>query len=126
VKKVLVLVVAGFLMNTALADKGDAEDLEVILPEKAQECILPVAPDAIPEDADYDRLIAAKDDVAKFQTMLLTYRECLQGAEAETEMTEGNKQAITASFNYSVDMEERVAERFNVAVRNYKERSAAE
>jgi hypothetical protein len=36
-----------------------------------------------------------------------------------------NKQAIVNSYNYSVAMEERVANRFNEAVRSYKERKAA-
>jgi hypothetical protein len=56
------------------------------------------------------------------------YRDCLKSAEdtgGET-LTAGNKQALVASYNYSVDMEERVAERFNEAVRSYKERTAAE
>ena len=39
--------------------------------------------------------------------------------------TPGNKQAIVESYNYSVEMEERVANRFNEAVRDYKERQAA-
>jgi hypothetical protein len=38
---------------------------------------------------------------------------------------QGNKQAIVNSYNYSVAMEERVANRFNEAVRSYKERKAA-
>ena len=33
--------------------------------------------------------------------------------------------AIVSSYNYTVEMEERVAERFNIAVRGYKERKAA-
>jgi hypothetical protein len=57
-------------------------------------------------------------------TKFLIFRECLHAAEENPENTEGNKQAIISSFNYSVDMEERIAERFNVAIRSYKERQA--
>jgi hypothetical protein len=100
------------------------EDFEVVLPDEAQVCVLPVAPDAIPDEATYDDLVAAKGQIAEFQGSVETYRSCLKGAEDLEDNTAGNKQAIIASFNYSVDMEERVAERFNEAVRSYKERKA--
>jgi hypothetical protein len=32
--------------------------------------------------------------------------------------------ALNRAYNYSVDMEERIAEQFNLAVRNYKTRQA--
>lgn len=98
-------------------------EYEVVLPEAAQACVLPTAPDAIPEDADRDTLLAAKNDIGTFQSEVEAYRNCL--AEAETEdITPGNKEAIVASYNYSVEMEERVAERFNEAIRAYKERQS--
>lgn len=99
------------------------EELEVVLPEAAQACVLPTAPDAIPEDADRDLLLAAKQEVGDFQGAVTEYRECLSVAEAG-DITPGNKQAIVASYNYSVEMEERVAERFNEAVRKYKARQS--
>ncbi len=108
--------------SPALAD--DEEDYEVVLPDLAQRCVLPAAPDAIPDDASYDDLVGAKKQIADFQVTVEEYRACLKGAEDDNEMTAGNKQAIIASFNYSVDMEERVAERFNQAVRSYKERKS--
>lgn len=99
----------------------DGSEYEVILPEAAQSCVLPAAPDAIPQDADTDTLLAAKKDIGRFQGEVETYRSCL--AEAETDdITPGNKEAIVASYNYSVEMEERVAERFNEAIRAYKAR----
>ncbi len=125
-KKVFVLIIAGFLLNTAYAQSSDEEDYTVVLPDEAQKCVLPAAPDAIPPEANYDQMVAAKKNVADFQAMLGTYRDCLHAAEEGSELTAGNKQALVASFNYSVDMEERVAERFNEAVRSYKERNAKE
>lgn len=107
--------------NAVLAQE-DAE-YEVVLPEAAQACVLPTAPDAIPEDADRDQLLAAKQAVGDFQTEVESYRSCLSNAEAG-DITPGNKQAIVASYNYSVEMEERVATRFNEAVRAYKERQS--
>jgi len=123
VKKVLLAVIAGFLLNTAYAQSGEEEDYTVVLPDEAQKCVLPAAPDAIPPDADYDQMVAAKKDVADFQAMLETYRNCLKAAEEGAQLTAGNKQALVASYNYSVDMEERVAQRFNEAVHSYKERN---
>ena len=55
----------------------------------------------------------------------MVFRDCLSEAEQNPDNTPGNKQAIVNSYNYSVAMEERVANRFNEAVRSYKERKAA-
>lgn len=122
----LVVLTLLFTSNALFAqDDADytAEELEVVLPEAAQSCVLPTAPDGIPEDADRDRLLEAKKAVGDFQGAVTEYRECLSAAEAG-DITPGNKQAIVASYNYSVEMEERVAERFNEAIRAYKERQA--
>jgi len=125
VKRVMMVIVAGFLLNTVLA-QSEEEDYTVVLPDEAQKCVLPAAPDAIPAEADYDQMVVAKQHVADFQAMLQTYRDCMKAAENSSVMTAGNKQALIASYNYSVDMEERVAQRFNEAVRSYKERTAKE
>jgi len=127
VKKVLIVLVAGLFMNTAFAQAektAPEEDYTVVLPEAAQKCVLPAAPDAIPEDATKDQLLAAKGQIAEFQATLQGYRDCLKVAEESgVELTAGNKQALVASYNYSVDMEERVAGHFNTAVQSYKERN---
>lgn len=124
-KRILVLIAAGLMINAAQA-QDDPADLEVVLPDQAQKCVLPASPDAIPEDASLDQLKEAKSDVAEFQEKIIVYRDCLNEADANPELTVGNKQAIINSYNYSVEMEERVASRFNEAVRDYKERKAAE
>ena len=118
-KKVMMLVVTGFLLNAASVWAEEEEDYTVVLPDAAQKCVLPAAPDAIPPDANLDQMLEAKKGVAEFQGMLGTYRECLKAAEDGATLTAGNKQALVASYNYSVDMEERVAERFNEAVCHY-------
>lgn len=114
---------AAFLVTAAqsLMAQEVEEGYEVVLPEAAQACVLPAAPDAIPEDADRDQLLAAKASIADFQGEVASYRDCLSAAETD-DITPGNKEAIVASYNYSVEMEERVAERFNEAVRAYKAR----
>jgi hypothetical protein len=123
VKKIFILVAAALLFSNAQAQ--DDADLIQVLPDDAQKCILPASPDAIPEEASYEDLIAAKKGVADFQGELGLFRECLKAAEENPDNTEGNKAAIVSSYNYSVEMEERVAERFNEAVRSYKARKAA-
>jgi len=127
VKRILTLVAAVSLAGALNAQDTEslAEQYEVVLPEDAQQCILPAAPDAIPEGATLDQLKAAKADVAKFQAAVMTFRDCLAVAEENPANTAGNKQAIIDSYNYSVEMEERVANRFNEAVRAYKEAKAA-
>ena len=123
-RKILVVLAGAFLLNTALAQE-DEEDYEIVLPEEAQKCVLPASPDAILEEATYDQLKTGKVQIATFQEQVLVFRECLQAAEENPDNTPGNKQAIVDSFNYSVDMEERIAVRFNEAIRSYKERKAA-
>ena len=122
-KQIFILVAAALLFSNLQAQE-DA-DLVQILPSDAQKCVLPASPDAIPEEASYDDLLNAKKQVATFQGELQSFRDCLKIAEENPDNTEGNKAAIVSSFNYSVEMEERVAERFNAAVRGYKERKAA-
>lgn len=121
--RTLVLLAAAIFINSAFA-QSDADEYAVILPDDAQKCVLPVAPDAIPENATLDQLKAAKADIAVFQGEVGVFRECLDVAQDNPSNTEGNKQAIISSFNYSVEMEERVAQRFNEAIRSYKERNA--
>jgi len=123
VKRFLVLVSAAVVLTTAFAQ--DEEGYDVVLPDDAQKCVLPASPDAIPEEASYDDLKAAKADIAVFQGKIEEFRSCLAEAEQNPDNTPGNKQAIVNSYNYSVEMEERVASRFNEAVRTYKERKAA-
>lgn len=123
-KRVFVLLAAGLLFTSAQAQESDA-GMEVVLPPDAQKCVLPASPDAIPEEASYDQLKAAKAQIGEFQAKIAEFRECLDKAQANEDNTPGNLAAITASYNYSVEMEERVANRFNEAVHAYKERQAA-
>jgi hypothetical protein len=123
VKRILVLAAAGLLATNVQAQDRDA-DL-IVLPDDAQKCVLPASPDAIPEDATLDQLKEAKAQIAVFQGKVEEFRGCLSAAEEDPDNTPGNSQAIVESFNYSVEMEERVAQRFNDAVRSYKERKAA-
>ena len=122
----LLILGSALMMLTNAQAQDDPADLEVVLPKDAQKCVLPASPSAIPDDATYDQLVAAKGQVDAFQGKIVEFRECLSVAEENPDNTVGNKQAIVASYNYSVEMEERVAERFNEAVRQYKERQAAE
>lgn len=121
----LFLLSAAVLLASSAVAQENAEDYEVVLPDDAQKCVLPAAPDQIPEQATLDELKAAKEQVSEFQGKVMEFRDCLQAAEQNPDNTPGNKQAIVNSYNYSVEMEERAAGRFNEAVREYKERNAA-
>ena len=122
-KQMFILAAAAFLLSSAQVNAKEGDDIQ-ILPKEAQTCTLPASPDAIPEEATYDDLLNAKKQIAVFQGELEAFRECLNTADANPDNTSGNTAAIVSSYNYSVEMEERVAERFNVAVRGYKERKA--
>jgi len=122
VQRFLLIVAAIVLTSTAQA-QSDADEYKVVLPDGAQQCILPASTDKISNQATLDQLKEAKTQIAVFQEKVLIFRDCLKAAEDNPNNTEGNKQAIISSFNYSVDMEERIAERFNVAIRSYKQRN---
>jgi hypothetical protein len=107
------------LAGAAMAQEDGSE---VILPVEAQTCDLPSAPARIPEEATYDDLVTAKANVSQFQKELADYRECLEGSGDPEALTQGNRIALNQAHNYSVEMEERVAEQFNTAVRAYKAR----
>ena len=125
-KRITALIAAlTFAGGLAAQDSVSLADDEVILPRDAQQCVLPAAPDAIPENPTLDQLRTAKANVQSFQEAVTAFRDCLAEAELNPENTVGNKQAIIESYNYSVEMEERVASRFNEAVRQYKEAKAA-
>lgn len=105
-------------MATTVGAQDDGS--EVILPLEAQTCNLPSAPSRIPEQPSYEDLVKAKGNINDFQAKLTAYRECLDASMAAGNLTQGNQLALNQAHNYSVEMEERVAEQFNVAVRAYK------
>jgi hypothetical protein len=109
---------AALALSAPLMAQNDGS--EVILPLEAQTCNLPVAPASIPAEPTYDDLVKAKGNVNDFQARLAAYRTCLQASETSGALTDGNQLALNQAHNYSVEMEERVAEQFNVAVRAYK------
>lgn len=111
-------------MTLVLAGAANAQEdgSQIILPVEAQTCDLPSAPPRIPEEATYDDLVTAKARVDEFQEALMDYRACLESAGEPEALTQGNHIALNQAHNYSVEMEERVAEQFNIAVRAYKAR----
>lgn len=120
------LVFASALLMVAMATafaQVIPED-EVVLPLEARTCNLPNAPMRVPPDADFETLARAKPAVRAFQQDMAEYRGCLDKALASDSISDGNRLALDRAYNYSVDMEERIAEQFNVAVRNYKARQA--
>ncbi len=117
------VVLTGLVMLTltpVFAQDTMDDGSRVILPLETQQCRLPYAPPPIDQEPVYADLIAAQKKVKAFQSGMEKYRECLNHDLLSDVLSDGNRQAITNAHNYSVDMEERVAEMFNVAVRAYK------
>ena len=118
---------AGLLMTVSMAAMGQdvmSDGSRVILPVEAQQCDLPSAPAPIPEVPEKADLLKAQKNVKQFQTDMAVYRTCVDKDADNSDLTTGNRQAISNAHNYSVDMEERVAGMFNVAVRAYKANKA--
>ncbi len=116
---------AWLALTPAMAQEVMKDGSIVVLPIPAQQCNLPSAPPPIPANPVYDDLILAQKGVKAFQTEMEKYRECVNHDILSDELSDGNRQAITNAYNYSVDMEERVAGMFNEAVRAYKANKAS-
>ncbi len=121
-KGALLTIALGATITSVAAAQEDGS--EIVLPLEAQTCNLPAAPARIPDEATIDDLKKAKGNISDFQASLTQYRECLDKSAQSEGLTDGNHIALGQAHNYSVEMEERVAEQFNVAVRAYKERQA--
>ena len=109
---------------TAMAQDEMEDGSKVVLPVEAQQCALPSAPPPIPEAAIKEDLLKAQKNVKQFQAEMEVYRTCINKDADSGELSAGNQLAISNAHNYSVDMESRVAEMFNEAVRAYKARQA--
>ena len=109
---------------TAMAQDEMEDGSKVVLPVEAQQCALPSAPPPIPEEAIKEDLLKAQKNVKQFQADMEVYRTCINQDVDSRELTAGNQVAISNAHNYSVDMESRVADMFNEAVRAYKARQA--
>ena len=109
---------------TAMAQDEMEDGSKVVLPVEAQQCALPSAPPPIPESAEKEDLLKAQKNVKQFQADMEVYRTCINKDADSGELSAGNQLAISNAHNYSVDMESRVAEMFNEAVRAYKARQA--
>ena len=96
----------------------------VVLPIEAQQCDLPSAPPPIPEAPEKAELLGAQKYVKKFQADMEIYRTCINKDADDPDLSTGNEQAISNAYNYSVDMEERVANMFNEGIRAYKANQA--
>ena len=120
----LALLAALVLAGPALGQAPD--EAAVVLPLEAQTCNLPNAPARVPPDADFEALTEAKPEVLAFQQKLQKYRACLDAALEGDQLTDGNRLALTRAHNYSVGMEERIAEQYNEAARNYQARQDAD
>jgi len=120
----LVLMVSMAAMAQEVMDDGS----RVVLPLEAQQCDLPNAPPPIPEGAVKEDLLKAQKNTKQFQTELVAYRTCmgvetedkLKGLKDRTDLSQGNIEAIYKAYDYSVEMETRVAAMFNDALRAYK------
>lgn len=119
-KKVVFASLALVLSMTVAAQEMMEDGSRIILPLEAQQCNLPSAPAPIPEPAAKEDLLKAQKNVKKFQADMEVYRTCINKYADNEEVTTGNQMAITNAHNYSVDMEKRVADMFNEAVRLYK------
>ena len=85
---------------------------------------MPIIPDG--NIATKDELVDAKERIALYQDQLADYRECLYKAEkaldTEADDYEERKLAIQKLSDESIKVEQKVADKFNQAIRIYKDR----
>ncbi len=121
IMKKFILTGLALVLSMAASAQDDTDDgTRVVLPIETQQCNLPSAPPPIPEVPVKEDLIKAQKLVKKFQEEVADYRACLEKDQDSPDLTWGNQQAIANAYDYSVDMETRVAEMFNEALRAYK------
>ncbi|NNE06430.1 MAG: hypothetical protein HKN15_11965 [Xanthomonadales bacterium] len=116
------LSIVAALAYSVLAQAQTADGSAVLLPLEAQTCKLPSAPAKVPADADFETLKVGKARINTFQQDLEAYRACLDKSRTAEGLSDGNRLALDRAHDYSVEMETRIAEQFNVAVRAYKAR----
>ena len=95
----------------------------------AEECSMPDMP-TLPDgnSATMEEMIAGQQAVKAFQAEVETYRGCQDTmmATLKTRVAEGDEaavddfQAATDAYNTSVSLEEKLAEQFNQAIRDFK------
>jgi len=101
-------------------DSKNPQPEEVVAPPGAKECKMPPTPPDIPEGAGKPELIEAQKEVRRFQTGMKEYRSCLNDVRNSVENTEEHKLALDILHDKSVNLEEKVANRFNDAVQSWK------
>ena len=118
--KLIFAVLALAASMTALAQEVMDDGSMVVLPVQAQACNLPSAPPPIPDPPAKEDLLKAQKLIKQFQADMEVYRTCVNEDAESGDMTKGNLMAIANAHDYSVDMEERVANMFNESLRTYK------
>lgn len=119
-KRIIITALMLVALTPAMAQEVMDDGSKVVLPIPAQQCNLPNAPPPIPEVPVKADLLSAQKGVKDFQAAMEEYRACINKDAKSRELSDGNREAINNAYNYSVDMEERVAGMFNEAVRAYK------
>ena len=109
---------------TAVAQDLMEDGSKVVLPLEAQACSLPTAPPPIPDPPVKEDLLKAQKLIKQFQGEMEVYRSCIDKDIESGELSQGNLQAISNAYDYSVGMEERVASMFNESLRTYKANAA--
>ena len=127
-KRSIFTLIAVFLVF--VAGNGIAQTAEdgsaVLLPLEAQSCNYPGAPAKLPEEPDFETLKAGVARFKEFQVELEEFRGCLEEAGNADNLTEGNRIALNNAHNDSVDMETRLGDQLNTAVRAYNARQKAD
>ena len=116
------------LISTTLTVSALAQE-EAVSDEQARKfCTyskrMPIIPDG--NIATKDELVDAKERIATYQDHLNEYRDCLYQAETaldtEADDYEERKSTIQKLNDESIEIEQKVADKFNQAIRIYKER----
>jgi len=114
-----------FVVMTAIAShSAQAQESELPGANCSYNATTPIIPDG--NIATQDELISAQKRIKAYQESLLDFRECLieveKSLDPEAEDYQSIKDALLDRSNASIDVEEKVAEEFNTAIRTYKSR----
>jgi len=113
------------IATAGLSTASIAQDETVSATVNDAPCVQPAQP-IIPDGnvASKEELVVASKAVKTLQSELEVYRNCLAGKSnaivGEDDAATAQKQAIVDRYNESVDLEEKVAGDFNIAISAFK------
>lgn len=127
-KTVITLTLIGAVSTWPVMADEIAQDASKNVEKSSHFCTYSKRTPIIPDGniATKDELLNAKERISEYQDQMNDYRDCLYSAETALDSTvpnyEEQKVAIQKLSDESIEVEQKVADEFNQAIRIFKQR----